>query len=78
MMRWTKGKPANKAPLGVPVLARYGELNRPRYAVVIRTRGPDQSYSGSEPTPSYQWAYQPGGAMADEPARIWQLPEGGE
>ena len=76
MTRWTKGKPADQAPLDTPVLARYDAAGRmARYAVVIRSAGPWSSYGGEPAKPTYAWRYVPTGAHADKPDRFWSLPE---
>lgn len=76
-MRWTKGKPIDEAPCGVPVLVVYYSEDRPpSYAILIRSRGAwTRGESGIE-RQTYQWAYAHDGRMATAwpGMRFWLLP----
>lgn len=74
-MRWTKGKPASKAPVGVVLLVAFDPLpdsnrDHPVYATMKARHGWDRFAR-----PCLQWDFYPGPRSSDStPTRYWELP----
>jgi len=78
-MRWTKGKPAAKAPTGVPLLVAFdptpyearNEGRKPWFATMKARNGWDRFAR-----PCLQWDFYPSGSGSDlaTPSRYWELP----
>lgn len=74
-MRWTKGKPAERAPCGVWLLTakRWSDGVTVEYQVAKREPGAwDANYD--PPRPTYRWLLR-GRIEIDTPDRYWELPK---
>lgn len=77
-MRWTRGKPASKAPAGVPLLVAFDnpDSGAARY-VTAKVRVETWHYGDGENTTPMErriWAYLDGRHMEFAPDRFWILP----
>lgn len=69
-MKWTKGKPAAKAPVAVVLLCVFDYDGKTMYATMKARNGSDRFAN-----PALEWAFYPSGARSDtSPSRYWLLP----